>query len=186
MQIRIAKPEDASAIADIYAPFVTDSIISFETDPPAAAEMAQRIEKTLRTHPWLVAEAGGRVLGYAYGGLFRTRAAYRWSCEVSAYVRDDVRRGGVGRQLYLRLLRVLREQNYHSAFAGVTLPNDASVGFHESLGFKPIGVFQQAGFKFGGWHDVGWWRLGLGDRGDSPPEPVPFSSLDRQTIRRVP
>lgn len=185
MQIRIAKPEDAPAIADIYAPFVTDSIVSFETDPPAAGEMAQRIEKTLRTHPWLVAVIDGQILGYAYAGTFRTRAAYRWSCEVSAYVGDGARRTGVGRALYARLLQVLREQNFATALAGITLPNAPSEAFHQSLGFAPVGIFRGVGHKFGAWHDVGWYGMALGDFGPSPTEPIPFSSLDRQAIKHI-
>ena len=179
MQIRIAKPQDASAIADIYAPFVTDSIISFETDPPTAAEMAQRIEKTLRYHPWLVAVGDGQILGYAYGGAFRTRAAYRWSCEVSAYVSGSAQRLGIGKALYARLLQVLREQNFATALAGITLPNAPSVAFHESFGFEPVGIFRGVGQKFDAWHDVGWYGMALGEFGPSPAEPIPFSAFDQ-------
>jgi len=182
MRIRIAKPEDASAIADIYAPFVTDSIVSFETEPPAAGEIAQRIEKTLRTHPWLVAVSDGQILGYAYGGAFRTRAAYRWSCEVSAYVGGNAQRLGIGRALYARLLQVLREQNFATALAGITLPNAPSVAFHESFGFAPIGVFRGVGHKFGAWHDVGWYGMALGEFEPSPAELIPFSTLDQDEI----
>lgn len=179
MRIRIAKPGDASAIAGIYAPFVTDSVVSFETDPPTTGEMAQRIDKTLRTHPWLVAVTDRQILGYAYAGTFRTRAAYRWSCEVSAYVGEGARRTGVGRALYTRLLQVLREQNFATALAGITLPNAPSVAFHESFGFSPVGIFRGVGFKFDAWHDVGWYGMALGDFGSSPAEPIPFSAFDQ-------
>lgn len=186
MEIRVANPADAKAVAELYAPYVTDTPISFETDPPGADEMASRIEKTLRTHPWLVLVSDGRILGYAYAGPFRTRAAYRWSCEVSAYVGGGARRKGVGRALYTRLIHTLRRQNVAAAFAGITLPNPASVGFHESVGFAPIGIYPRAGFKFGTWYDVGWWGLTLAELGPAPPEPIRFSALDQDERWPVP
>ncbi len=175
--IRVAVPSDAEPIAAIYAPIVRDTAISFETEPPTPEVMAARIAKTLPTHPWLVAEQAGRVVGYAYSGQHRERAAYRWSVDVSAYVAPEMRRAGIGRALYGRLFEILRTQNFRSAFAGITLPNDASVGLHESLGFKPIGLYREVGFKFGQWWDVGWWGLGLSDAPREPAEPILFSSL---------
>ena len=177
MQIRTASPADAPAIADIYAPIVRETAISFESEPPTAAEMAGRIARTLESHPWMVAVEDDAILGYAYGSQFRARAAYRWTSEVSAYVKTSVRGGGVGRALYVRLLACLRRQNFHSALAIITLPNEASVRFHESFGFEPAGVLREVGYKFATWHDVATLRLVLSDPGASPPEPIPYSEL---------
>lgn len=177
MIVRPARPEDAEACRAIYAPIVADTVISFETEPPDAAEMAARIARILRTHPWLVAERDGAVIGYAYASLHRDRAAYRWSVDVTAYVAEAARGSGVGRALYDRLIRVLRRQGYRAAFAGVTLPNPASVALHEAVGFKPVGVYPHVGYKHGRWRDTGWWGLVLDSSEAEPREPIPFAAL---------
>ena len=178
MRIRTATPADAQAIADIYAPIVRETAISFESTPPTADEMADRIATTLQTHPWLVAVEGDSILGYAYASQFRARAAYRWTCEVSAYVDTTARKGGIGRALYDRLLATLRRQNFHTALAVITLPNAASIGFHESFGFEHAGVLREVGYKFATWHDVASLRLVLSDPHTVPAEPIPFSELN--------
>ena len=139
--------------------------------------MAERIAATLPTHPWLVAERDGMVAGYAYAGKHRERSAYRWSVDVTAYVDEGSRRAGVGRALYGELLVTLRRQGFHAAFAGIALPNAASIALHEALGFRKLGVYQDAGFKNGQWHDVGWWQLRLSTGGGIPQEPIPFAAL---------
>jgi phosphinothricin acetyltransferase len=178
----MAGASDAAAIAEIYAPHVTDSPASFEMVPPDANEMAQRIAKVLERTPWLVSEENGRVLGYAYGTKHREREAYQWSIEVSAYVRSDVQRGGIARGLYEKLFAILVQQGFYSAFAGITLPNAASVGFHEALGFKKIGEFHRIGFKFGRWHDTGWYERALQPYAlpTTPPIPITDPSMQRQ------
>jgi phosphinothricin acetyltransferase len=149
---------------------VTDSSISFETEPPSAEQMAQRIRAA---HEWLVAERGGRVVGYAYAGIHRSRKAYQWTAEVTAYVDRTVQRTGLGRLLYTELFDRLRRRGFRLLVAGITLPNDASVGMHEALGFEPVGVYRNIGWKTGQWWDVGWWQLDLGaPEGEPPPEPV--------------
>jgi L-amino acid N-acyltransferase YncA len=173
--IRAAEEGDAAAVAEIYAPYVRDTAISFETESPPAAIMAQRIVRTLEMHPWLVADSGGEVLGYAYAGKHRERAAYQWSVDVTIYVRSSTRRSGIGRALYLSLLEVLRRQGFRSAFAEIVLPNAGSVRLHEWAGFKAIGVHRDCGFKLGRWHDIGYWRLGLADGSEPPNDPVPFA-----------
>jgi phosphinothricin acetyltransferase len=175
--VRVATPEDAEACRAIYAPVVVDTAISFETEPPDAAEMAARIARTLQTHPWLVAEADGEVLGYAYASPHRDRAAYRWSVDVTAYVAEAARSRGVGRALYKRLIRVLRLQGFAAAFGGITLPNPASVALHEAVGFKPVGVYPHVGYKHGRWRDTGWWGLVLDPSEAEPQEPTPFAAL---------
>lgn len=162
MNIRPARADDAAAIVAIYAPIVRDTAISFELAPPSVDEVRERIGKTLRDLPWLVAEdAQGRLDGYVYASRHRERPAYQWSVDVTAYVRDGARRTGVGKGLYLVLFSELVALGYFQAFAGIAIPNPASVALHESLGFQPIGIYRQVGFKLGAWHDVGWWQKEL-------------------------
>jgi L-amino acid N-acyltransferase YncA len=159
--VRLATPEDAAAVQGIYAPIVRDTVISFEVQPPSVAEMQQRIVDTLARWPWLVCEHDGEVLGYAYAGKYRVRAAYQWSVDVSVYIHERARRRGIGRALYRALLGSLALQGFYNAQAGITLPNVGSVRLHESIGFRPIGVYRKIGYKLGAWHDVGWWQLVL-------------------------
>jgi phosphinothricin acetyltransferase len=144
-------------LREIYRPYVETTAVSFELEVPSIEEFQQRISVAVEGWSWLVAEVDGRPVGYAYASAHRARAAYRTSVETSAYVHDDHQRRGIGRALYTQLLNELGERGFASAFAGITLPNDASVGFHESLGFEPIGVFPRVGRKFGAWHDVAWF-----------------------------
>lgn len=174
MGVRAASVSDAEQVAAIYAPYVLHTAISFEEQPPSAAEMAKRIRLTLLTHPFLIYEREGLVVGYAYSGPHGVRPAYRWSANVSVYVDQSAHRTGVGRSLYSELISVLRRDGYHSLFAGITLPNDKSVGLHEAIGFEYLGTYHEVGFKHGAWHDVGYWRLGL-QSGPPKSEPVHFS-----------
>jgi phosphinothricin acetyltransferase len=168
--IRDANPaRDADACAAIYAPHVEGSPVSFEERAPGAAEMAARIERYGASHAWLVAEREGRLVGYAYATAFNERPAYRWSASVSVYVAEEARGSGVGRALYEALFERLRESGFRMACAGVTLPNEASVGLHESLGFAQIGVNREIGWKEGAWRDVGWFQLELASAGEGPP-----------------
>jgi L-amino acid N-acyltransferase YncA len=178
--VRPAQEGDAAAVAAVYGPYVADTAVSFEADPPSAAMMAQRINGTLATYPWLIAERSNSVIGYAYAGKHSERAAYRWTVDVTVYVRAQERRSGVGRALYRVLLTALRAQGFRSAFAEIVLPNPGSIRLHEAVGFRHIGIHEDIGFKLGRWHDIGYWRLGLADGAASPGEPVPFASF-RQT-----
>ena len=176
--IRAATAQDAPAIAAIYAPIVRDTAISFETKPPGEAEIARRIAAVQAVWPWLVSVgADGEVTGYAYASRFRERAAYRWCCESTAHVAESARGQGLGRRLYEALFDMLRRQGFLSVVGVITLPNAASVGLHQAMGFEPVGVYRNAGFKFGAWHDVGWWTLELGPFASEPREPVPFPEL---------
>jgi phosphinothricin acetyltransferase len=163
VSIRQAVVADASRAAEIYAPYVNDTAISFEESPPTGHDFAGRIERCLSRWQWLVAEAGGAVVGYAYGSEHRARAAYRWSVEVSVYVDREFHRRGIGRALYERLLADLTERGFCHAYAGTTLPNDSSVELHTAMGFTPIGTFRDVGWKFGRWHDVAWFQKTLRD-----------------------
>jgi phosphinothricin acetyltransferase len=169
--IRLASEDDAAQIQFIYAPYCLHTPISFEEAAPDEAEMRQRIRKVGARFPWLVCDRGGEVLGYVYGGVHRGRAAYRWSVEVTAYIHQRHHRHGIGRALYTSLFRILILQGFYNAFAGITLPNPGSVGLHEALGFRPIGVYTAIGFKLGLWHDVGWYQLELQPRPATPAEP---------------
>ncbi len=180
MLIRHADPAaDAAACAAIYAPYVLDTVISLEERAPSPEEMRGRIERISRSYPWLVAEDEGEVAAYAYGGEHRERAAYRWASDVTVYLAPAFYRRGIGRSLYLALFDLLVRQGIYVACAGITLPNEASVGLHESLGFTPVGVYRRIGWKFGAWHDVGWWQLQLREPGpDGPAELAPPARLD--------
>ena len=164
--IRSARPEDAAAVLDIYGPIIDETAISFETEVPSLDEVAGRIE---RSHAWLIAEDEDGVAGYAYASQFHPRAAYRWSTEVSVYLGPEARGRGIGKQLVATLLDRLREMGFVNAFAGTTLPNDASTRLFESLGFERIATWDHVGFKLGSWHDVGWWQLRLQEPAVPPP-----------------
>jgi phosphinothricin acetyltransferase len=178
--IRVALPEDAAAILRIYAPIVRETAISFEVEPPTPGEMAQRIATTLPHLPWLVCEQQGEVLGYVYASPHRARAAYQWSVDVTVYIQAQARRTGMGRALYHALFELLSLQGLYTCYAGITLPNLASVGLHEALGFQPVGVYQAVGYKLGAWHDVGWWQRAFQPRPSLPTPPTAFEVL-RQT-----
>lgn len=171
MKLRAATPDDAAAIAEIYAPFVSGSAVSFETEPPDEAAMRARIAAGGGLYPWLVAEEDGGLLGYAYAARFRERPAYRFAIETSVYLRADAAGRGLGRQLYEPLLAILKAQGFIQAIAAITLPNEASVRLHERLGFERAGRYRQVGWKFGAWHDVGLWQKGLAPAGTPPAEP---------------
>jgi L-amino acid N-acyltransferase YncA len=183
-QIRIAETRDAQAIAGIYAPAITDAVISFELTPPDTQEMLRRIVAIQRQYPWLVYEESKTVLGYVYASVHNERAAYRWSVDVTAYIRHDAHRRGIGRALYTALFEILVLQGYRTACAGITLPNTASVQMHGAMGFKEVGVYHDVGYKFDKWHDVGWYELSLAAHVPDPPEPVPFPELaDSSPVR---
>ncbi|WP_404389699.1 GNAT family N-acetyltransferase [Humibacillus xanthopallidus] len=173
--VRDATASDAAACAAIYAPYVTDTAVTFETEPPTVAEMVLRIEGAQRRHAWLVIELDGAIAGYAYAGPFKERAAYRWSCEVSVYLDPDHHGRGAGRLLYEALLTRLAKRGFRMAAAGMTQPNKASGRLHAALGFETVGTFRAVGWKHGAWRDVTWVQRPLAgalpDFGD-PPEPV--------------
>jgi L-amino acid N-acyltransferase YncA len=172
--VRDATVDDATACAAIYAPYVRDTAISFELEPPSVAEMAGRIEAALARYAWLVLEDDGRILGYAYGSTFNPRAAYGWSTSVSVYTEPGRRRSGAGRALYTALLDRLAARGYRTALAGVRLPNEASVGLHTAMGFQSVGTYRRVAWKLGRWHDVTWFQRYLGDGppdDDVPPAP---------------
>lgn len=186
IRLRPATAEDAAQIAAIYAPWVHDTAISFETEPPDTDEMARRIAKTQAHWAWLVAEQDGQVLAYAYAGSHAERAAYRWSTSVSVYGAPTVHRRGLGRALYTALLGLLRLQGFHSAYAGITQPNAASVGLHLAMGFQLIGTYPDAGHKLGRWNDVSRYWLPLQARGQGPVCAAPPETRTLATVLATP
>lgn len=186
MRIRLATADDAGAVRAIYAPLIERTAVSFELDVPSEDEIARRITGRQPQHPWLVVDGthddseGGRadgVAGYAYAGRFSGRPAYDWSVETSIYMAEPARGRGLGRALYAALLAVLDAQGYRQAMAGIALPNPASIRVHEAAGFTPVGVYRAAGWKFGAWHDVGWWQRSLGASDAAPEPPVALDAL---------
>lgn len=172
--IRLATPSDAPGMLAIYAPYVSDTSITFETEVPSVAGFEQRISQYLDYCPWLVAEADGTIAGYAYANRHRERTAYQWSVECSVYIHPDYMRIGLASRLYTKLFDILRKQGFRNVYAVINLPNDRSVALHEQLGFRYFATYEQVGYKLGQWKNVGWWRLILGEFGDEPEAPVAF------------
>ena len=176
--LRAATPDDAGAIAAIYAPHVLAGTVSFETDAPDARAMRARMAASAGLFPWIVATNGeptGGVLGYAYATRFSERDAYRWVVETSIYVADVAQRQGVGRLLYEALIDTLRAQGFAQAIGRIALPNNQSIALHESVGFRRAGVFRQIGYKHGQWIDVGYWQCSLAEPKSPPAEPRRFA-----------
>ncbi len=172
LTIRMAKEEDADQVQAIYAPFCAlDSPVSFEIGAPGLEEIRRRIARTLEFYPWLVCERSGEVLGYVYAGPHNERAAYLWSVTTAIYIGRGQRRSGVGRALYTSLFAVLRLQGFINAYAGIVLPNPASVGLHRAMGFEQVGIYQGVGYKCGTWLDAAWWQLSIQERATNPPPP---------------
>ncbi len=184
--IRLAADEDAGAIHAIYAPSVVEGTATFETTLPGVEIMRERIRTRLQRYPWLVCEEAGKVLAYAYAGRFRERAAYDWIAETSIYVHTDARRRGMARWLYGYLLEVMRLQGINQAVGVITLPGTVSVALHESMGFRPAGVWRNAGYKLQRWWDVGVWQKELQPVAGSPQPLIPFAEMiDSPSLHRL-
>lgn len=184
VSIRIATPADAEQIQAIYAPYVEDSAITFETGAPSVAEMQRRIESTLKRFPYLVAERKGSIVGYCYAGTFKSRAAYDWSVETSIYVRRDIRAQGIGRSLYGELERILKLMGITNVNACISYTTTdtpylttSSQRFHEKLGYAKVGVFHDCAYKFGRWWDMCWYEKQIGEHKADMPDVTPFSQL---------
>lgn len=186
--IRTARPEDAAALLEIYAPYVTDTAITFEYTVPSEAEFRGRIEKTLKRYPYIVAEKAGRMIGYAYAGAFHPRAAYDWACELSIYVATDARRCGLGSRLYERLEKVLGAQGLLNLNACIAVPltdddpylTRASVAFHARRGYNTVGEFTKCGYKFNRWYNMVWMEKLIGEHLEVQPPVKPFDLVRAQ------
>lgn len=177
MNIIPVTQKHVTGILEIYNPFILNSPVTYEEILLTEDQMWERIQKYIKQFPWLVAvDDHDNVLGYAYASQHRERAAYRWCSDVSVYIAEQARGQKLGEKLYTELFNILKRQNYHLAYAIISLPNDASVRLHEKMGFTYVGTFKQAGFKLGKWHDVGWWQLQI-QTSEHPPEPIPYPKL---------
>ena len=186
--IRTANADDAETLLNIYAPYVTGTAITFEYEVPSADEFKRRITATLEKYPYIVAEQNGQVVGYAYAGGFKGRAAYDWAVETSIYVSMDRKRHGIGRRLYEELEVRLKKQNILNLYACIAYPEteDAyltrdSVAFHHELGYELIGQFHRCGYKFGRWYDMVWMEKFIGEHTVPAPEFRPFLKTEYTT-----
>ncbi len=183
--IRLARPTDAAGILAIYAPYIANTSFTFETEIPPEDEFVKRIASYLDNWPWLVCEVDAQIAGYAYASRYRERVAYQWSAECSVYVHDDHHRSGIARALYTALFSILKKQGYRNVYAVINLPNDRSVAFHESMGFKWFATYEQVGYKLGQWKNVGWWRLIINEFGHEPDPVIPFSQMDQSVLPQL-
>lgn len=182
--IRIAEPEDAGAILSIYSYYVKNTAITFEYEVPSEEEFRERIVNTLRKYPYLVAEQDGQIIGYAYAGVFKGRAAYDWDVETSIYVDKDVKKQGIGRQLYGALEKILQKQNIVNLYACITCPETDdeyvtrdSIHYHEKMGYRLVGEFRRCGYKFGRWYSMVWMEKQIGEKMENQKDVKWFSEL---------
>ncbi len=185
MRIRLAAEDDAFGILSIYAPYITNTSFTFETEVPAEYEFKERIKKYLLKYPWLVCEADGQVAGYAYASQYRERTAYQWSAECSVYIHDDFQRQGIAQALYSALFTILKRQGFMNVYAVINLPNDKSVALHERMSFTYFATYEKVGYKLGQWKNVGWWRLQLNEFINEPPAPVFFAAMDKSFLKEI-
>ena len=190
--LRAAEPEDAAALLAIYAPYVTDTAVTFEYEVPGEDEFAERIRSTLRMYPYLAAVRGGELLGYAYAGAFKTRAVYAWGVETSIYVRRDQKRTGVGGRLYAALEEILRMQNVLNLNACIAVPREPdeyltrdSIAFHAHLGYRFVGEFYDCGYKFGRWYNMAWMEKHIGAHAADAAPVLPFSAVRERAAERL-
>jgi len=182
VNVRLAKAGDAGSILEIYAPHVLYNACTFETRVPPVDEFEVRITKCLQKFPWLVCEIDDRIAGYVYASPHREREAYQWTCESSVYVHKDFKGKGIGKELYKALFQILKMQGLINVYAGITLPNDASVKLHEACGFQLFAEYDNIGYKMGAWHKVGWWKLQLNEHELKPSPPLLFSEFNLRLL----
>ena len=180
ISLRYAEPRDAEKLLEIYRPYIEETVVTFENDVPTEAEFARRIVEKLQQFPWIVAEVDGEIAGYCYAGRHRGRAAYRWCVESSIFVDQKFHRLGLARNLYNKLFYILAQQGIIHVYAGIALPNEASVAFHESLGFSHFATYENVGFKLDKWITVGWWEKRLGNLDQKPTELVSFVDFSKE------
>jgi phosphinothricin acetyltransferase len=183
--IRLAKPSDAAAMLEIYAPYVVNTSITFETEIPSIAEFEHRIGSYMENYPWLVFESQNELAGYAYASRYRDRTGYQWSVECSVYIHDKYHRSGIGKALYEALFAILKKQGFRTVYAVINLPNPESVKFHETCGFTWFANYENVGYKLGKWKTVGWWKLIVNEFSDEPPAPILFSKLDQNFLPQL-
>jgi phosphinothricin acetyltransferase len=169
--IRLATEADCAAILDIYAPFIRNTVVTFEYDVPSLTDFRVRLANIIKQYPWLVCEIDGKIVGYAYASRYSERRAYDWSTDASVYVHPDFQRHKIASALYDALFEILKIQGYYNVYAVITAANNTSQLFHEAFGFIPVGIFHHVGFKAGRWLDVKWMELTLNEPSDTPIDP---------------
>ena len=184
-RIRLAVPDDAGGMLDIYAPFVRDTVVTFEYEVPSLEQFRERIETTLPRYPWLALEQEGQVTGYAYAGRYQSRAAYQWDAESSIYLAPAARGKGLAAPLYRCLMALLEAQGVRNLYGCIAHPNPASERFHRKLGFRDLAVYPQAGYKQGEWRDILWNWLPLGEKEEIPPPLQPFGKLEPEQVAAI-
>jgi L-amino acid N-acyltransferase YncA len=183
--LRLATVADAEGILEIYAPYITNTSFTFETEIPPVADFRKRIESYLLNWPWLVCEIDGKIAGYAYSGKHRERVAYQWCTESSVYVHDDFQRRGVAKALYSAVIDLVKWLGYRNLYAVINLPNDKSVSFHEQMGFQYFATYKSVGYKLGRWKNVGWWELQLNEYDLEPKPPQKFSEMKNELVESI-
>lgn len=171
MLIRPVQSKDAEAVLAIYKPYIESTATTFETTVPSVDEFGARIKTYTEKYPWLVAEDNGKVTGYAYASKHREREAYQWCVESSVYVLEDYHHTGIAKELYAKLFDILQQCGYVNVYAGITLPNSRSYSFHSKMGFEPVGIYRNIGYKHGKWHDVAWLVKTINPHNDDPLAP---------------
>jgi L-amino acid N-acyltransferase YncA len=183
--IRLATADDAKAILEIYAPYITDTSLTFETDVPSVQAFAQRIETYQQNWPWLVCEIDNTIAGYAYGARYRERTAYQWCAESSVYIHDRFLKKGIAQALYNALFEILKRQRFYTIYAVINLPNNQSVALHEKMGFEYFATYKNVGYKLGKWKNVGWWQLILNEYKNNPEPPIKFAGLNKDFLEEL-
>lgn len=178
IEVRLATTADAEDFIEIYSPNILSTAISFETEIPTIENFKKRIEKCLQKFPWIVCSIDNKIAGYVYASSHRDREAYQWSCECSVYVHENFQGKKIGKELYHLLFKILKHQGFRNVYAGITLPNDASVQLHEKCGFENFATYENVGYKFGKWHSVGWWKLQIKDYDLQLPPPLKISQIN--------
>jgi len=171
IKFQLITPNDAQAALDIYAYYVNNTSITFETVVPSLEEFGKRIDDVSKNYPWLVCLQDGKMVAYAFAKIHRPTGAYLWSPEVTIYVANDFQGKGIGRKLYEALFAILKLQGFYTVFAGVVVPNPKSIGLHKALGFEEIGLFKNIGFKLGSWHSAQWFQKSLDQTELIPKQP---------------
>lgn len=171
-KIRLATDMDASQILNIYKPYITDTVITFENKVPSVEEFKERMKNIQSKYPWFVCEIDGRIVGYAYASKFHERIAYEWSVDFSIYIEQSFHGKRIGKALYYALLNTLKMQGFCNAYAIITSPNVKSEAIHKSLGFKEMGTAKKSGYKMGKWLDVKWFELQFNEHKENPDAPI--------------
>jgi len=183
--IRLVSEEDSVPMLEIYAPYITDTSITFECEVPPVQEFAKRVRSISEIYPWIVCQIDGCLAGYAYASQHHERVAYQWSANLSVYIKNEYQRKGLARVLYTTLFELLGHLGYFSGLAGITHPNSKSEGFHSNFGFKQVGIFHNVGYKLGQWRDVAWYEMAIKEPSQEPPDPLPIKSADTAALEAI-